>query len=88
MQRKANYRMLLNNPTDLALYIHVNSTWYLYVQVKIWKKAADGGWSVVKDITAHYSPVWRVSWAHPDYGAIFATCSMDHRATIWRMVGT
>ncbi|KAL5259831.1 hypothetical protein ACHWQZ_G010068 [Mnemiopsis leidyi] len=55
-------------------------------KVKIWEKQENESWTVVKEIVAHYSPVWRVTWAHPDYGTILATCSMDHRATIWRMM--
>eukprot|EP00116_Pleurobrachia_bachei_P006065 sb/3466327/ len=58
-------------------------------KVKIWKKIGDM-WSVVKELPGHIAPghiapVWRMSWAHPDYGVLLATCSMDSRAIIWRM---
>ena len=35
------------------------------------------------NIQAHRSAVWRVSWAHPEYGQILATCGADGSAMIW-----
>ena len=30
--------------------------------------------------------MWRVSWAHPEYGQVLATCSFDHSAIVWEEV--
>ena len=38
------------------------------------------------NIQVHRSAVWRVSWAHPEYGQILATCGADGSAVIWEEV--
>lgn len=35
-------------------------------------------------MTGHEGPVWQVSWAHPKFGVILASCSYDGRVLIWR----
>jgi len=32
----------------------------------------------------HDGPVWRCAWAHPRFGALVATCGLDHRVCVWR----
>lgn len=32
---------------------------------------------------AHSGSVWRLSWAHPEYGQVIATCSFDRTASVW-----
>lgn len=32
---------------------------------------------------AHDGPIWKVKWAHPDFGNILATCSYDKSVNIW-----
>ena len=32
---------------------------------------------------AHSGSVWRVTWAHPEFGQVIATCSFDRTAAIW-----
>ena len=32
----------------------------------------------------HTGPVWQVSWAHPKYGHILASCSYDGKVLIWK----
>lgn len=27
--------------------------------------------------------VWRVTWAHPEFGQVLATCSFDRTAAVW-----
>lgn len=36
---------------------------------------------------AHTASVWRVTWAHPEFGSILATCSFDRTAAIWEELG-
>ena len=30
----------------------------------------------------HEGPVWQVSWAHPKYGSILASCSYDRKVSL------
>lgn len=32
---------------------------------------------------AHQGSVWKLSWAHPEFGQIIATCSFDRTVSIW-----
>jgi len=38
----------------------------------------------IAEIKGHEGPVWEVSWAHPKFGSILASCSYDRRVCIWR----
>lgn len=38
----------------------------------------------VVTLTGHEGPVWQVSWAHPKFGALLASCSFDHTVMIWK----
>ncbi|KAI0986901.1 hypothetical protein GJ496_007463 [Pomphorhynchus laevis] len=35
---------------------------------------------------AHNASVWRVSWAHPEFGQILASCSLDRQVIIWEEI--
>jgi hypothetical protein len=35
---------------------------------------------------AHLGSVWRVVWAHPEFGQLLATCSFDNSAVVWEEV--
>lgn len=35
-------------------------------------------------LTGHNGPVWQVSWAHPQFGSILASCSFDGTVLIWK----
>ena len=35
----------------------------------------------------HQNTVWRLSWAHPEYGQVFASCSEDRMVCIWEEWG-
>ncbi len=37
-------------------------------------------------LTVHDGPVWQVSWAHPRFGVIIASCSYDGKVVIQREV--
>ncbi|KAL6750467.1 COP-II coat subunit [Haematococcus lacustris] len=36
------------------------------------------------DLRGHEGPVWQVSWAHPKFGSLLASCSFDHRIIVWK----
>ena len=38
----------------------------------------------VADITGHEGPVWQVSWAHPKFGVLLASCSYDSKIMVHR----
>ena len=35
----------------------------------------------------HSGSVWKVTWAHPEFGQVLATCSFDRTALIWEEQG-
>jgi len=50
--------------------------------IKVWDIAEDGTSQQVAHWKAHSGSVWRVTWAHPEFGQVLATCSFDRTATI------
>ncbi len=36
--------------------------------------------------SAHQNAIWRLSWAHPEFGQLLASCSDDHTICIWEEV--
>jgi nucleoporin SEH1 len=36
---------------------------------------------------AHQDSIWRISWAHPEFGQLFASCSQDKTVHIWEEQG-
>eukprot|EP00761_Pharyngomonas_kirbyi_P013569 gb/GECH01013598.1/.p1 GENE.gb/GECH01013598.1/~~gb/GECH01013598.1/.p1 ORF type:complete len:509 (+),score=132.06 gb/GECH01013598.1/:1-1527(+) len=42
-----------------------------------------GEWRLHYQWKAHKGSVWRVAWAHPEYGQILASCSYDRSVVIW-----
>ncbi|KAK3884523.1 hypothetical protein Pcinc_011197 [Petrolisthes cinctipes] len=52
--------------------------------VKIWDlNDDDGEWVCTASWKTHCGSVWKVTWAHPEFGQIIATCSFDRTAAIW-----
>lgn len=37
-------------------------------------------------LKGHEGPVWKVAWAHPQFGSLLATCSYDMKIIIWKEV--
>ncbi|XP_037827274.1 nucleoporin seh1 [Lucilia sericata] len=54
--------------------------------VKIWDENEQGKWSVTSSWKAHSGSIWRVSWAHPEFGQVLASCSFDRTASVWEEV--
>jgi nucleoporin SEH1 len=52
-------------------------------QVKVWDQNEQGVWSVTASWKAHSGSIWRLSWAHPEFGQVLATCSFDRTASVW-----
>merc|ERR1712038_1088505 len=55
--------------------------------VKIWDFDPSGNtWICTATWKSHFGSVWKVTWAHPEFGQIIATCSFDRTAAIWEEV--
>ena len=35
---------------------------------------------------SHDGPVWQISWAHPRFGNIIASCGYDCKVAIWKEI--
>ncbi|KAL4703472.1 hypothetical protein ACJJTC_010344 [Scirpophaga incertulas] len=55
--------------------------------VKIWDTDSQGAWRLTGSWKAHHGSVWKVTWAHPEFGQVIATCSFDRTAAVWEEVG-
>jgi len=54
--------------------------------VRIWN-VADGQLQPAQELKGgHEGPVWKVSWAHPKFGSIIASCGYDMKVIIWKEV--
>lgn len=51
--------------------------------VKIWDLMENGEWKCTADWKTHSGSVWKVTWAHPEFGQVIATCSFDRTAVVW-----
>nr|CAD7445651.1 unnamed protein product [Timema bartmani] len=52
--------------------------------LQVWDIDEREKWHVTSSWQAHSSSVYRIAWAHPEFGQILATCSLDHTAIIWK----
>jgi len=43
-----------------------------------------GEWASESEWKAHEAPVARLSWAHPEHGALIASCSFDRTVKVWQ----
>jgi len=53
--------------------------------VFVWD-VTDGQQKPAGQLKAHEGPVWKVSWAHPKFGSLIATCGYDMKVIIWKEV--
>ncbi|KAG8810462.1 hypothetical protein FRC17_002932, partial [Serendipita sp. 399] len=61
---------------------------YTCIRIKIWNLDENNGqWTNDSDWKAHDAPVCKLSWAHPEYGTILASCSFDKTVKIWEEGG-
>ena len=40
-------------------------------------------WNKTADWTCHNGSIWKVDWAHPQFGQVLASCSFDRTVLIW-----
>lgn len=55
--------------------------------VHIWD-ITDGQQKPVGVLKGHEGPVWKVSWAHPKFGNLLATCGYDMKVIVWKEVAS
>ncbi|VDL74025.1 unnamed protein product [Nippostrongylus brasiliensis] len=54
--------------------------------LSVWDRAPDGSWAKAASWKVHGGAVWRVVWAHPEFGQLLATCSYDRSVHIWEEI--
>ncbi|XP_025786967.1 nucleoporin SEH1 [Puma concolor] len=54
--------------------------------VKVWDKSENGDWHCTASWKTHSGSVWRVTWAHPEFGQVLASCSFDRTAAVWEEI--
>lgn len=57
------------------------------IYFQIWDQDKFGNWNLSSAWKAHSGSVWKVTWCHPEFGQVIATCSFDRTACIWEEVG-
>ncbi|XP_014248495.1 protein SEC13 homolog [Cimex lectularius] len=45
----------------------------------------NGTQSLVAELKGHYGPVWQVTWSHPKFGNMLASCSYDRKVIVWKL---
>ena len=51
--------------------------------VRVWDLTDSGDWNLVGEWQGHRGNVTKLSWAHPEFGSVLATCGSDSDAKIW-----
>ncbi|VDN54887.1 unnamed protein product [Dracunculus medinensis] len=49
----------------------------------VWDLKPNATWIKSSSWKSHTGPIWKVIWAHPEFGQILATCSFDRSIIIW-----
>ena len=53
-------------------------------RIKVWDLVDETGeWTCYDISRAHNDSIWRMSWAHPEFGQLIASCSEDKSIWIW-----
>ena len=51
--------------------------------IRIWDVSSEQQ-TFIAELRGHEAPVWQVSWAHPKFGSIIASCGYDRAVIIWK----
>jgi len=52
-------------------------------RIKVWDLDGQNKWQCSSEWKAHTGSVWKIKWAHPEFGQILASCSFDRTVRIW-----
>ena len=47
------------------------------------KRVFDAAGNKQAEWRAHAGSIWRLSWAHPEFGPVLASCSFDRKVCVW-----
>lgn len=53
-------------------------------KIKIYELQEGGSFHEVTEWKAHSGPIYKLSWAHPEFGSVLASCSFDRTIKIWQ----
>ncbi|CAK9069636.1 Nucleoporin SEH1 (GATOR complex protein SEH1) (Nup107-160 subcomplex subunit seh1), partial [Durusdinium trenchii] len=56
--------------------------------IKVWSEDGSGMWRCDAELKGHVSAVWKLAWAHPEFGQVIASCSFDQHIHIWEELDT
>lgn len=59
-------------------------------KIKIWDQSIEGDqkrWVCTAEWKAHTGSIWKLAWAHPEFGSMLASCSADRTVCIWEEPG-
>lgn len=51
-------------------------------KIKVWD-LENGTWTSKYEWKAQNGSIWKVQWAHPEFGQVLASCSFDHTCCVW-----
>eukprot|EP00232_Nephroselmis_pyriformis_P020059 CAMPEP_0182899302 /NCGR_PEP_ID=MMETSP0034_2-20130328/28003_1 /TAXON_ID=156128 /ORGANISM="Nephroselmis pyriformis, Strain CCMP717" /LENGTH=316 /DNA_ID=CAMNT_0025033323 /DNA_START=103 /DNA_END=1049 /DNA_ORIENTATION=- len=54
--------------------------------IKVWDMVGES-WKMTWETKAHRGPITKATWAHPEFGQVFATCSEDGDVLVWGQDG-
>lgn len=75
----------LTNEKRIPVKLNINSLSVIDRTIKIFDVIGDS-YTPSATIQGHEGPVWEVSWAHPKFGVVLASCSFDGTVMIHREI--
>ncbi|CAK9293103.1 unnamed protein product [Gordionus sp. m RMFG-2023] len=54
--------------------------------INVWDLNSKNEWESLASWKAHNGPIWKISWAHPEFGQVLASCSYDRTIIIWEEI--
>lgn len=69
--------------TDLAMDLNLLAKGLNGVGGQVFETAGDQ-MAEVSQLVGHEGPVWQVTWAHPKFGSVLASCGFDHKVIVWK----
>jgi protein transport protein SEC13 len=53
--------------------------------VHVWD-ISEGSQKLTGQLKGHEGPIWKVTWAHPKFGSVLASCGYDMKVIVWKEV--
>jgi len=72
---------------DSTAWVWKSPKWLLIYWLQVWDQDEHENWHLTASWKAHSGSVWKVTWAHPEFGQVLATCSFDRTAAVWEEIG-